>query len=242
MKSYKFCLVALAALISLLGAHAQTADEIVNKHIEAIGGAEAWKKITSIKREGTMSVQGLDVVVKNVIVHGKGNREDISVSSMGWDGYFISTPSKGWKYEPWNGKTAPEAMTADEVADAADGLDAQGNLVDYKAKGHTVELLGKETVDGSECFKLKLMLKSGNSRTYFIDPKTFYTIKIVRLIKVNGMETEQSSSLSNFKKLPEGIVVAMNATRPTPGGEADISFNKVEINVPVDEKIFDGGN
>jgi hypothetical protein len=242
MKSLKLYLVALIGLSGSFAANAQTADEIVNKHIEAIGGAEAWKKITSIKREGTMSVQGMDVAVKNTIVHGKGSREDISVSAMGWDGYYITTTDKGWKFEPWSGQTAAEAMTADEVNDRQDGLDAQGSLIDYKTKGHTVELAGKENIEGTECFKLKLSLKSGSSRTLFIDPKTFYAIKIISLIKVNGTETEMPSSLSNFKKLPEGIVVAMNSTRLTPGGDAEISFTKIEINPPVDEKIFAGGN
>jgi hypothetical protein len=241
MKSLKLFLVALTAIAFSFSSYAQTADEIVAKHIEAIGGAEAWKKITSIKREATMSVQGMDVLVKSTIVHGKGSREDISISSMGWDGYYIATPTKGWKFEPWSGQTAADAMTADEIADRQDGLDAQGSLIDYKAKGHSVELVGKENVDGTECFKLKLTLKSGNTRTLFIDPKTYYSIKIISLVKVNGTETEVPSSLSNFKKLPEGIVVAMSATRVTPGGDAEMSFTKIEINQPVDEKIFEGG-
>jgi hypothetical protein len=241
MKSLKLSLFAMLLLTFAFKSYAQTADEIVVKHIEAIGGAEAWKKITSIKREGTMSVQGMDVLVKNTIVHGKGNREDISISSMGWDGYYIATPTKGWKFEPWSGQTAADAMTADEVADKQDGLDAQGSLIDYKTKGHSVELVGKENIDGTECFKLKLTLKSGSTRTLFIDPKTYYTIKTISVQKINGAETEAPSSLSNFKKLPEGIVVAMSATRVTPGGDAEISYTKVEINQPVDEKLFEGG-
>jgi hypothetical protein len=241
MKSLKLSLVALMAMTLAFNSYAQTADEIVAKHIEAIGGAEAWRKITSIKREANMSVQGMDVLVRSTIVHGKGSREDISISSMGWDGYYIATPTKGWKFEPWSGQTAADAMTADEVADRQDGLDAQGSLIDYKTKGHSVELVGKENVDGTECFKLKLTLKSGNTRTLFIDPKTYYAIKIISVIKVNGTETEVPSSLSNFKKLPEGIVVAMSATRVTPGGDAEMSFTKIEINQPVDEKLFEGG-
>ncbi len=224
MKSVKLALAGILSFFITASAYAQTAEEIVGKHVEVIGGAEAWKKVTSIKREATMSVQGTDVLVKSTTLHNKGSKEEISVSAMGWEGFYIATPTKGWKFEPWSGQTAADAMTADEVNERQDGLDAQGSLVDYKAKGHTVELAGKETVDGTECFKLKLTLKSGNTRTLFIDSKTYYAIKIVSLVKLNGAEVEQSSSLSNFKKLPEGIVVAMSATRATPGGDAEMSF------------------
>ena len=57
---------------------------------------------------------------------------------------------------PFQGQTAPEAKTAEELAEAQDNLDAQGELIDYAAKGHKVELIGKEDVEGTECFKLKV--------------------------------------------------------------------------------------
>ena len=63
-------------------AKAQTADEIIAKHIEAIGGAENWKKVNSIKMEGTMQVQGAEVAVTQTVLHGKGSRQDISVMGM----------------------------------------------------------------------------------------------------------------------------------------------------------------
>jgi hypothetical protein len=81
-------------------ASAQTADEVITKHIDAIGGANAWKKVNTLRIEGTMNVQGMDVLIKSTIVNNKAFREDIAVSAMGWDGYYILLPIKDGNLHP----------------------------------------------------------------------------------------------------------------------------------------------
>lgn len=237
MKKVKFLSLLVAAMFSLSFAKAQTADEIAAKYVDAIGGAANWKKVNSIVQTGTMSVQGADVSVVRTVVHNKGSRQDISL--MGMNGYMIITPTEGWNFMPFQGQTAPEAMTADDLKESQDELDAQGSLVDYKAKGHTIELLGKEDVDGTECYKLKVSLKSGRSETMFIDAKTFSLVKVSTVRKANGQEMEFTTSFSNYQKLPEGIIIPMSISVPLgPGFSADFSVTKVEVNKAIDESIF----
>ena len=237
MKTLKFLSLFVVAALSLATVKAQTADEIVNKHIEAIGGLENWKKVNSMVLTGTMSVQGMSLDVITTVLHNKGSRQDIN--EMGMNNYQILTPTAGWSFFPIQGQQAPEAMTADDVKEGQTDLDAQGSLIDYKAKGHTVELIGKEDVDGTECFKLKLALKTGKTETYFIDPKTYYIVKLVSIKKANGQEAEVSTGLSNYQKLPEGIVVAMSVSVPFgPGVNFDYIISKVEVNKAIDEAIF----
>lgn len=211
---------------------AQTADEIITKHIEAIGGADAWKKVNSVKMEGTMQVQGATVTMTQTILHTKGNRQDISV--MGMNGFTIIAPTSGWNFMPFNGQAAPEALTPEDVAEAQADLDVQGSLIDYAAKGHTVEYLGKDDVEGTDCFKLKINLKSGKSETYFFDAKSYLLIRSIAKQKANGQEVEITTNFSNYEKLPEGILVAKSVTLPF--GEMNIT--KITINGPVDETIF----
>ena len=237
MKTLKFLSLFVVAALSLATVKAQTADEIVNKHIEAIGGLENWEKVNSIVLTGTMSVQGMSLDVITTVLHNKGSRQDIN--AMGMNNYQILTPTAGWSFFPIQGQQAPEAMTADDVKEGQTDLDAQGSLIDYKAKGHTIELIGKEDVDGTECFKLKLALKTGKTETYFIDPKTYYVVKSVSIKKANGQEAEVSTGLSNYQKLPEGIVVAMSVSVPFgPGVNFDYIISKVEVNKAIDEAIF----
>ena len=235
MRTRKFTFAAMLAFISVATLHAETVDEIINKHLDAIGGKDAWRKITCIRMEGTTTVQGSDIAMTFTRVQRKGARMDISV--MGMSGYTILTPTDGWTYMPFQGQTKPEPMTADDVKAAQDELDLQGELVDYKDKGNTVELLGKEDVDGTECWKLKVTFKGGLIRTNFIDPATYYIIKHTDKMTVNGQEHEQSINFSNFKKLPEGIVVPMTIG----SGMGDVVLKKVEINGKVDDSLFKAG-
>lgn len=211
---------------------AQTADEIVNKHIQAIGGAEAWKKVNSIITTGSLKVQNAEVIVVQTVLNGKGSRQDFSI--MGTNNYQIVTPDAGWNFMAVRGQKAPEPITADELKESQEGLDAQGSLIDYKAKGHAVEFLGTDDVDGVDALKLKVTLKSGKVETVYFDPKTYFVIRVIRKQKANGKEDNVTSNLSNYQKLPEGIMIPFSITLPF--GELVVS--KVEINKPIDENIF----
>jgi outer membrane lipoprotein-sorting protein len=237
MKTLRLFALFLVAAVSTATVKAQTADEIINKHIQAIGGLDNWKKVSSVVQNGSMTVQGMELNITITVLNNKGSRQDIN--AMGMNNYIIITPTEGWRFFPIQGQQAPEAMTADDVKESQDGLDAQGTLVDYKAKGHSVELLGKEDVDGTECFKLKVTHKGGKTDTYFIDPTTYYLVKSISVMKANGQEAELSTSYSNYQKLPEGIVVPMSLNIPLgPGFNVDLTISKVEINKAVDESIF----
>ncbi len=241
MKVFKKAIVAAALMVFAFSSYAQTADEIVTKYITAIGGADNWKKVNSVTSEGTLTVQGADVAVTMTVLNGKGMRQNISV--MGMTGYQIMTPNGGWNYMPFNGQQTPEPATEETVKESADQYDTQGALIDYKTKGHSVEYLGKEDVEGTEAHKLKITHKSGKVETMYLDPVSFLAIRTVTKQKANGQETEITTSMSNYKKLPEGILVPMSVSIPVgPGMNADLTISKVEINKPVDEAIFKPSN
>jgi len=229
MKKFFLSIFAVAALSFT---YAQTADEVVNKHIEAVGGAEAWKKVNSMVTEGTMQIQGADIGVNLTVVNGKGSRQDIS--AMGMNGYQIITPTEGWNFMPFQGQKAAEPVTADDLKTSQDQLDIQGSLMDYKAKGHTLEYIGTEDIEGVEAIKLKETLKGGKIQTIYLDPKTYYITRVVTKQKANGKEFDVTTNLSNYQKLPEGIVVPMSVQLPF----GELTVTKVEINKPIDEKIF----
>jgi outer membrane lipoprotein-sorting protein len=234
MKAFKFLFVAAAGLFFTASAMAQTAEEIVKNNLTAIGGADNWKKVNSMVMEATVSAGGTDVPITITRVHNKAVKQEFTVMNM--TGYTIITNEAGWNFNPFQGQTKAEPMTADELKVGQDGLDLQGEFVDYAAKGHKIELLGKEDVDGTECYKLKLTRKSGRETTMFIDPKTWYCIREVSKVTVNGQEVNQTVNLSNFTKLPEGITLPMtmeNGMAPAP-----ITISKVTVNPTVADTVF----
>jgi hypothetical protein len=234
MKPIKLTFLLLASFLFNLTLQAQTVDEVISKHIEAIGGKENWIKVNSFKMEANISVQGMEIPVNIFQVHNKAQKQEYTVMNM--TGYTILTSEAGWSFNPMMGQSKPEPMTKDDVELGKESLDIQGDLLDYAAKGSKAELMGKEDVDGTECFKLKLTRKSGNEYVYFIDPSNYYIIRSLNKVKANGQEIEQKVNFSNYKKLPEGIVVPLtmeNSSIPAP-----INVKKVEVNVPIEDAVF----
>ena len=214
-------------------AHAQTADEIIDKYIDAIGGKEKMLAIKTLKMEGSLNVQGMDIGITNTISNGVGSRTDISVPGMG-EGFQIMTPTKGWSFMPFQGQASPEEVNEDQVKAGQGGLDLQSPLLNYKEKGNTVELLGKEKAEGAECYKLKLTSKAGKVTTVFINTITYYRVKTVSTVNNNGEETEMETTYSDFKKISEGYVFAFSSTNI----RGTIIYSAIEVNKPVDESIF----
>jgi hypothetical protein len=234
MKAIKFLSLSIFAIFATAISFAQTADELINKHIEAIGGKENWKKVNSMRSEATLSTQGIDIPVVITQVHNIGMKQEFTV--MGMSGYSIIGVDGGWNFNPMQGQQKPEPITQDELNIGKEQLDLQGEFLDYKEKGHTVELLGNEDVDGTSCYKLKLTRKSGREATYLLDPKSFYIIRAVSKLTANGQEIESTINLSNYQKLPAGIIVPFtmeNTMLPAP-----INMKKIEVNIAVDQSIF----
>jgi hypothetical protein len=232
MKNKLLFTAAIICSLAFGSANAQTLDEIVNKHIDAIGGKDNWSKVKSMRLEGAMKAQGAEIKIVRTLVDRKNMRMDISV--MGMNGYSILTPTEGWSFMPFQGQTKPEPMTADDVKASQDELELQDEFITYKDLGKKLEFIGKEDVDGTECLKLKMTDKDGQETSYFLDPENYYIIKSITKIKADGKEMENAAFFSNYKKTNEGIVYAMSFS----GGFGDMEITKLEINPAIDESLF----
>ena len=228
-------LFSLAALLFVMAisVQAQTVDEIIEKHLAAIGGKEKLMQLNTMIMEGNLTVQGMDIPIKISQEHNKGQRVEISV--MGMTGYLINTPAEGWNFFPFQGQATPEAMSAEAVKEATDQLDLQNSLMNYKEKGHQVEYISKEDFEGTECFKLKVLFKGGAEATMFFDPVTYYMIKQITKTKSTGQEAVQEQTFSNFTK-QDGYVFPFSLSGVGPGGV--VTVTKIEINIPLDESLF----
>src|SRR5688572_32232188 len=113
-------LICMAALLCCGLANAQSLDEIVNKHIEAIGGRDNWNKLNTLRMECNMKIQGSDLKITISQIDKVAARQDIE--AMGMKGYNIITTTEGWNFMPFQGQTKPERITADELKLGQDNL------------------------------------------------------------------------------------------------------------------------
>ena len=233
MMKRKNVLTVIIASILAITSFAQTSDEIVNKHLEAVGGIEKIKSVTSIKMSGNLNAGGNKLPVSIQINDGKAFK--VEFTAMGMTGYQIITNSKGWSFMPFGGQKKPEPMTEDDVKKSQDNLDIFDALIFPKEKGNIVESLGKEELDGTECLKVKVTLKSGKEKTFYLATDTYFILKEIEKTTVNGAEIEQSTLLSNYKKI-SGVMLPYTMTNNVQG---EITFTTIEINPKIDTSIFE---
>jgi len=232
-----------ALLLVSLGAIAQSADDVIAKYVTAMGGKDKLQSIKSVYQEGVAVMQnGTEIDSKIWKVNGKLFRQEISFG-MG-NVVVIVTPQKGWSMNPCSGGSFA-AMPDEQVKNLQSQLDCAGPLVDYAAKGSKSELLGKDTINGNECYKIRLTLASGRAITYSIDTKTYYILR--ESYKGGGMmgggrrpggnggggDGEINVDYSDYQKTADGYVFPY--TIVTGGFGAKTSVEKLEVNKPVDE-------
>ena len=232
MKLKSIVLAGIAAMISV-ASFAQTADEIVSKHVEALGGADKIKAISSIKMMGSLNAGGNKLPVTIQIVDGKAFK--VEFTAMGMTGYQIVTNTKGWSFMPFGGQKKAEPMTDDDVKKSQNSLDIFDDLVAYKEKGSTIESLGKDDVEGTECLKIKLTLKTGKEKTFYLASDTYLILKEVEKSTINGAEVEQSTMLSNYKKTGDVMIPYTMLV----SSQGEITFTTIEINPKIDPSTFE---
>ncbi len=203
-------------------------DAVVNSVINTLGGREKLLSVNSIKKSGNIEFGGQKIPFNYYAINKKAQRTEFVFSGM--TGYFIVTKDSGYNFNPFQGQTSADNMTAEDVKLAQDDLDLGTTLVDYKSKGYTIDLLENEDVDGVDAFQLKITISPNKTLFYFIDPSGYYIIRIKTVTISNGQQNVDSTDYYNFKKTKEGILYAYTF--------GNITFDSIEINIPLDEKLF----
>ena len=225
-------------LFSIVFVQAQTAEEIVTKHLVATG-ADHWAKVNAFKLEATIAsdaAAGMSIGWELTAVRDKAARMNVTV--MGMTQAVAINGNEGWSTNPFAGKTDPEPMTADMVESMKELTDIDGTLVGYKEKGYTIEYVGQEDVEGTETLKIKV--NKGKKTEYsFFDPATYYEIKRITVEEVDGKSVENASLYSNFKT-QEGITMPFSMQQGGgPMGNSTITITAVIFNPVIDPAIFE---
>jgi hypothetical protein len=145
----------------------------------------------------------------------------------------------GWALMPFLGTPDAVPITGRELLEFGDQADIDGGLVDYKTKGNTIELLGKEKVDGADAYKLRLTRKNGDTDTVYLDAGTYLEIKEEGQHTVQGNLKDFETHISDYRdvngvKFPYVIVSGIKGAPE----QQKLAIDKVELNVPVEAGAF----
>ncbi len=232
MKTTKFYFLLFTAVSLSFAAKAQTADDIIGKYVDAIGGKDKISQIKSVYTDATVSVMGMDGPSSTTLLVGKGYRSEIEVNST--KVIQVVTDKGGWMVNPYAGASDPTPMPDDEYQGSKDAIWVEGALQNYKANGYTAELLPK---DGNN-YPVKLTAGK-NITTYYIDATTYLLNKINTTATVQGQSTNVTETLSNYQKTDFGFVAPYKVDVDL--GQVQLSYvaKSVTVNKDIDPKVFD---
>jgi hypothetical protein len=238
MKTLKFLCLSLL-LVASIGAQAQTAEEIVAKHVKALGGKDKLNAIKSLKMSGKMHVQGMDIPITMYLKTPNSMRTESTVQGMTMISAYDSKSKSGWYTNPMSGDKTPQKMNQEQTTEMEDiGDMIVGPLTNYKEKGGAVELIGKEDLEGIEVFKLMLTKKDKNVVYYFLDATSFLILKESSKTKFQDKEIESETFYSNYKTFND--ITLATSTEQKSGGqlEEQTTMDKVEFDPVMEDVLF----
>jgi hypothetical protein len=231
-------LLALLFSCVFISAQAQTVDEVIEKYSAAMGGLAAFNKVSTAKMTGTLTTSGLTMPMTTQVVQNKAMRTDINANGKAIINVYNN--GKGWKINPLANILTKTTVVGTELAGLKTQTSLINNLMDYKNRGHQVELLGQENVEGINCFKVKLINKEDNKPTlFFINTADYLLVKSIARKETQGEEYDVETFYADMKAV-DGLRFCMYLIQKIQGQVyMSVKWDKIELNVAVDEKIFE---
>ena len=240
---------ALAPLVVCLlaaTAQAQTAEDLVARNLAARGGAAALSAINTYVTKGELRVPGdfrlafqetrerLDPATDNSAVRIDASLQGLTLIQA-YDG------QTGWRVNPFEGRKDAERMGTDEARALADEARIDGNLLSATARGAKVDYLGREDIDGTNTYVLRVTQPDGTVFTDYLDPDVYLEIRILERRTVRGAEQETEYDLGDYEKV-NGVYFPFSiASGPRNSADTDkqvITIASGEANVPVSPALF----
>ena len=219
------------------GASAQSVDEVIAKNIQAHGGVDKLKAIRSLRTTAKFSQGPFRAAFRQENKRADKVREEFIIQGLAqvqaYDG------KTGWQISPFGGRKDPELLSQDDLKSLAVDADIDGPLVDFKEKGHKAELVGHDSVEGTDCFKIKLSMKNGDVRYYYLDADSYLELKLEIQTTIRGALQESELYYGDYEQV-NGIYYpfAVEQAQKGSSSRAQITVEKIEQNIALEDGHF----
>jgi photosystem II stability/assembly factor-like uncharacterized protein len=227
--------------LSAAPARALTIDELVARHVEARGGAAKLAAIRSLRVTGKAVFGDGDFRIEAAwgALQRRPGMIRTEMTLQGMTGVQAYDAKEGWSMQPFGGRREPERTSADDLKDLAHQADFDGPLVDWQKKGHRLEYLGTEDVDGTPAHKIRVLLKDGDIQYVYLDPDAFLVIRVIEEQHIRGVEHSSETDYSSYQQVA-GVWMpfAIESGERGKAKTARFRIEQVEPNVDVDDAAF----
>jgi outer membrane lipoprotein-sorting protein len=239
----KKLMVILLSLISMgvLVAQDMKLDEILEKYSKAIG-QDKWARIQTIKTTGKMTQSGMEFQLSSIEKRPEFDRTEMDI--QGTKIIMVFDGQTGWMINPTSGSFDPQDMSPDMVTSTfkenrKDPYNGWNNpLINWKANGNKLELIGKEDMSGTPVYNLKMTFKDDAVVNFYLDITKFVVLAINEKSVIQGQSYEIESRFSDFREV-DGIINPFKFDNYVNGAlNISAAIDRVEYNLPCDDAIF----
>jgi outer membrane lipoprotein-sorting protein len=239
MRAFSIAAVLAAAVVLPIPAAAQTLDAIVAMNLQSKGGIEKIRATQSVRMTGTIAARdptGKEMKAGMVIL---AKRPNLMRRETTMNGEQVVTAFDGRTFWMARGQSQPQLLPGPQTAYAMQDAEFDSVFVDYKEKGHKIELAGKEMLDGKPVYHLKVTKKNGPVQDFYLDAETGLEKKIsVRVEVYDPQPILVATQMSDYRDV-DGRLIPFK-TQQTQNGTilSTVTLDKVEFNVPADDALF----
>lgn len=236
LKKLCFLLLVISAAFTT---SAQTVADVLARYVAFTGGEKQWKTIRSIVSSGTYNYGGMEF--------------PFTTYSKAPDRYKVVVPFKGkyfaqafdgktgWKIDAFKNETTKTILTGSEAKALLNEADVELEppFINYLQKGHQATLDGRDTVDGTPCFKIQFTRKEGAVETYFFNAATYALMKKQAVSKNPELDSARLDIYYSDYRLVKGLKLPFKTVTKSNGQPIlKIIVRKVVLNTPMPDAAF----
>ena len=218
--------------------HGRAVDKLIARNVEARGGADTWRAVSSLRLSGQMDL-GQGMSVPYTLEQKRPGQMCLDFEFDEQAATQCVTAGMGWRLLPYRGRLMPEFMPAVEAQDMSETASIDGLLFDSASRGHEVALLGHETVEGRDTVKLEVRLPSGNKRWVYLDAETALEVRVDATRTLQGRERIVETYYYDWRE-SDGLLIPRRQLTKTEGMEGShfLTVEDVVVNPSIEDDRF----
>ncbi len=231
----KFTLLVSGLILSGSVLFGQELDEILQQHFKTIG-QDKLVTVQTVTMKGKSVQMSMETPFTTIAKRPDKFRLEVDIQGQKMIQAFDG--KKGWMVAPWTGSTDAQEIPAEQTRFMKWQAEIDGFLYNYREKGLTTELIGKEDLEGTEVFKIKQTNPEGDIFTYYLDAENFVILKSEILTKMMGTEIKQEGYTSNFREV-DGMLFPFSIENRTQGQVANqVVVDTIIFNQEINDSVF----